>query len=142
MTVFVLDNSVTMRWLLMCEKTSDQNYANSVLESLADADALVPSLWHLEVANLLLSAEQRDEISSGESEGFMCQLENLSIEVDSTTSLRAFNRTIGLGRAYKLCSYDAAYQELAIREGLPLATLDKDLTKAARKAKPIQSAST
>jgi predicted nucleic acid-binding protein len=134
MTVFVLDNSVAMRWLLNTKKAADQQYALGVLDSLENGSAIVPNLWHLEATNVLLSAEKRDEISLGEIEGFISQLENLSIQTDTMTSHHAFNRTLTLARAYKLSSYDAAYLELAIREGLPLATLDKTLIKAAIKA--------
>lgn len=134
MTSFVLDNSVAMRWLLKTRKLADQQYAESVLDSLLDANALVPNLWHLEATSVLLSAEKRDEISLGEIEGFISQLENLPILTDSMTSHQAFNRTLTLARAYQLSSYDAAYLELSIREGLPLATLDKGLIKAAIKA--------
>ena len=134
MTDFVLDNSVAMRWLLKTRKVADQQYADDILDSLLGASALVPNLWHLEATNVLLSAEKRDEISLGEIEGFVSQLENLPILTDSMTSHQAFNRTLTLTRAYKLSSYDAAYLELAIREGLPIATLDKNLTKAAMKA--------
>ena len=76
MTVFVLDNSVSMRWLLESEKESDQRYAEVVLKSLVDADARVPNLWHLEATNVLLGAEKRSEVSAGEIERFMAQLEN------------------------------------------------------------------
>lgn len=134
MTDFVLDNSVAMRWLLKTKKVVDQKYAEEVLDSLIDASALVPNLWHLEATSVLLSAEKREDISLGEIEGFVSQLENLPILTDSMTSHQAFNRTLTLARAYKLSSYDAAYLELAIREGLPIATLDKALRKAAIKA--------
>ena len=134
MTDFVLDNSVAMRWLLASEKTSDQKYAEKVLTSLTNADAHVPNLWHLEATNVLLGAEKRLETNSSEIEGFISQLENLPLHVDSLTSHQAFSRTLALARAYKLSSYDAAYLELAIREGLPIATLDKLLIKAAKKA--------
>ena len=89
---------------------------------------------HLEATNVLLSAEKCDEIGLGEVEGFISQLENLSIQTDTMTPHHAFNRALTLARAYKLSSYDAAYLELAIREGLPLAALDKNLAKAAIKA--------
>jgi predicted nucleic acid-binding protein len=134
MTDFVLDNSVSMRWLLESEKASDQKYAEAVLKSLVQVDALVPNLWHLEATNVLLGAEKRCEVEAGEIERFISQLENLPLHVDPLTSHQSFNRTMALSRIYKLSSYDAAYLELAIREGLPLATLDKDLRKAARKA--------
>jgi predicted nucleic acid-binding protein len=103
MTVFVLDNLVTMR-------------------------------WHLEAANVLLGAEKRGDTSTGEVERFMAQLENLPLRVDPMTANQSFSRIMTLARAYKLSSYDAAYLELAIREGLPIATLDIDLLKAAQKA--------
>lgn len=134
MTNFVLDNSVAMRWLLESEKKSDQAYAEAVLKSLVDADALVPDLWHLEAANVLLSAERRGELDTGDVERFISQLESLPIRIDPLSAHQAFSRTLSLSRAYKLSSYDAAYLELAIREGLPLATVDKNLIKAARKA--------
>ena len=134
MTDFVLDNSVSMRWLLESEKKSDQKYAESVLKSMIDADSLVPNLWHLEAANVLLGAEKRSEVDAGEIERFISQLENLPIHVDPLTSHQSFSRIIALSRIYKLSSYDAAYLELAVREGLPLATLDKGLRKAGLKA--------
>jgi predicted nucleic acid-binding protein len=134
MTAFVLDNSVAMRWLLASNKASDQRYAELVLKSLVDAEVLVPNLWHLEVANVLLSATNRKEIEVSEVERFTAQLENLPITVDTLTANQVFGHTISLARAYRLSSYDAAYLELALREGLPLASLDKDLLKAARRS--------
>jgi predicted nucleic acid-binding protein len=128
---FVLDNSVAMRWLLASIKPDDQAYAESVLASLTEAEAVVPDLWHLEAANVLLSAEKRSELSAGEVEQFIAQLENLPIAVDPRTANQVFSRALGLARAYMLSSYDAAYLELALREKLPLASLDKDLIKAA-----------
>ena len=131
---YVLDNSVTMRWLLASQKKTDQAYAELVLQSLVETEAIVPHLWHLEAANVLLGAEKRGELEPGEVEGFITQLEGLPIQVDPLTAHQAFSRTLSLSRAYKLSSYDAAYLELAIREGLPLATLDKNLRKAAKRA--------
>ena len=134
MTAFVLDNSVAMRWLLESDKVSDQRYAESVLISLANAEALVPNLWHLEAANVLLGASNRGDIEISDLERFTVQLENLPITVDTLTANQVFGHTISLARAYRLSSYDAAYMELSLREGLPLATLDKDLRKAAKRA--------
>jgi len=130
MTDFVLDNSVSMRWLLESPKTVDQDYAETVLKSLAEVDAIVPNLWHLEASNVLLGAEKRTEINPGDSEGFIIQLESLPIYVDPLTAHQAFSRIINIARTYKLSSYDASYLELAIREGVPLATLDGALRKA------------
>lgn len=134
MSRFVLDNSVAMRWLLASKKKIDQMYAEKVLQSLVEVEAVVPHLWHLEAVNVLLGAEKRGELETAEVEGFIAQLESLPIQVDPLTAHQAFSRTLGLARAYKLSSYDAAYLELAIREGLPLAALDKGLQKAAKQS--------
>lgn len=134
MNRYVLDNSVAMRWLLTSQKKTDQTYAEAILQSLSEIGAVVPHLWHLEAANVLLAAEKRGELEPGEVERFITQLESLPIEVDPLTARQAFSRILSLARAYNLSSYDAAHLELAIRKGLPLATLDKDLAKAARKA--------
>ena len=134
MTDFVLDNSVSMRWLSETEKPEDQQYAETVLKSFITADSLVPNLWHLEVVNVTLGLEIRKKVTTAEAEGFMAQLENLPIYVDPLTANQAFARITALARSYKLSSYDAAYLELAIREGLPLATLDKTLRRAAKQA--------
>ena len=134
MSRFVLDNSVAMRWILESPKQADQLYAESVLHTLVEAEVVVPNLWHLEACNVLLVAEKRKELTGSEVERFISQLENLPIFADSMTALKSFNRTLNLARVHKLSSYDAAYLELAIREGFPLATLDKELIKAAKKS--------
>ena len=134
MNACVLDNSVAMRWLLASLKESDQAYAEAVLQSLAETEALVPHLWHLEATNVLIGAEKRGDLKTEEVERFIIQLEALPIQIDPLTSHQAFSRTLSLSRAYNLSSYDAAYLELAIREGLPLATLDGDLRKSAQRA--------
>ena len=87
----------------------------------------------MEAVKVLLGAEKNSGLSVGEIEGFISQLENLPIHVDSLTSHQAFSRTLALGRACKLSSYDTAYLELVIRKGLSLATLDRYLMKTAIK---------
>ena len=134
MSDFVLDNSVATRWLLASEKAIDQKYAEKVLKSMLSSEALTPNLWHLEAVSVLLGAEKRGTITLGEIERFISQLENLPICVDPLTAQKAFSRILTLSREYNISSYDASYLELAMREGLPLATLDKKLTKAAKKA--------
>ena len=134
MSYFVLDNSVSMRWLLASEKATDQKYAERVLEIMIDTDALTPYLWHLEAISILLGAEKRGEINLGNIEQFILQLENLPIYVDSLTAHQAFSQTLILSREYNISSYDASYLELAMRKGIPLSSLDKNLVKAANKA--------
>ena len=133
MSKFVLDASVAMRWLLQTDKVNDQEYAWSVLTHLKDFEALVPAIWHLEISNVLVSAERRVQLKKIDTDRFVEQLEALSLQVDHLTSRRALNRTLAIARTYKLTSYDASYLELAVREALPLSTLDKNLTRAAGK---------
>jgi len=65
---------------------------------------------------------------------FLEMLEDVEIEVDTATFAHALSDTLQLARRYKLSAYDASYLELALQLGLPLATLDEDLQKAAKKA--------
>jgi predicted nucleic acid-binding protein len=61
-------------------------------------------------------------------------LGRLNIVIDQTTAAHALGDTLNLARRYKLSAYDAAYLELALRMGLPLATLDAGLANAATTA--------
>jgi predicted nucleic acid-binding protein len=95
----------------------------------------VPAHWPVEVANALLMAVRRTRISSQDIYQFLEDLEVLPIRVDPTTKNLVRARILPLAEQYELTLYDAAYLELAIRENLPLATLDDDLRKASRAAR-------
>lgn len=129
---FVLDNSVTMRWAFQ-QSGADLTYALKVLDRLAYESAIVPSLWSLEVANVLAVSERKGLLLEEESQAFIHQLEALPIDADEVTHRVSLSRILAIARLYKLSSYDAAYLELAARRKLPLATLDKELRKAAKK---------
>ena len=131
MNRFVLDASVAAAWFFEDEAEA---YTAAVLESLTDWEAVVPSLWPLEVANVLLVAERRKRCSEAEAVRFVELLESLPITTDDDTARRALNRTYQLAREYGLTSYDAAYLELAMRLGVPLATMDRQLADAATNA--------
>ena len=128
---FVLDCSVTMGW---CFEDQATPYADGVLQMLTGGLAMVPSIWTLEVANVLLGAERHDCLRPADSARFLALLQSLPITVDRDSPQHVWNEVIHLGREYKLSSYDASYLELAMRSGTALATLDRDLKKAARKA--------
>lgn len=130
---FVLDNSVAMRWCFGDGAPRDLAYAGRVLDALKSATAIVPGLWGLEVTNVLARAEAAGLVSEARSETFLGMLQNLDIAVDPATPAHALGATLHLARRHKLSAYDAAYLELAMRAGLPLATLDDKLVKAARK---------
>lgn len=131
---FVLDNSVAMCWLLSDGKPADVAYAETVLDALQRDQALVPSLWSLEAANVIAKAEARGLISEARSQAFITLLSRLNIVTDTATVTHALHDTLQLARRYRLSSYDAAYLELALRSGSPLATLDVALGKAAHAA--------
>lgn len=129
---FVLDNSVAMRWLLPNTRPADSVYAEQALDALATGQALVPSLWALEVANVIAKAESKGLVTVARSQAFLALLGRLNIVDDKATAVHALGETLGLARRYKLSAYDAAYLELAMRSGLSLATLDAELAVAAK----------
>jgi predicted nucleic acid-binding protein len=137
---FVLDCSVAMTWFFSSEATQD---TEALLDALSgDAKAFVAQHWRLEIANVLLGAERTKRKQAAQTIQFLGLLAQLPIESDPDTERYATSTTMALGRKHKLTSYDAAYLELSIRRGLPLATLDSDLRRAARaEAVPLLPAS-
>lgn len=131
---FVLDNSVAMRWFFGDGRPHELAYAQDVLEAMKAAVALVPVTWGLEVSNVIARAEAKELVTEARSEAFLEMLGGVDIAVDAATFSHALSDTLHLARRYRLSAYDASYLELALREGLPLATLDEDLQKAAKRA--------
>lgn len=126
---FVLDCSVTMAW---CFKDESSSYAEAVLVSLERTKALVPSLWAFEVANVLLTTERKKRLQEADIFHFTQLLSQLPIQVgEAHFSMTDF---ILLGQKHQLTSYDACYFGLALVYGLPLATLDEKLKRAATEA--------
>jgi predicted nucleic acid-binding protein len=124
----VLDGSLTLAWYFADEADP---YADAVAQELASREAIVPSLWRLEIANTLVVGERRKRSTEAQAASFLARLELLPIVIDDETDARAWGETIRLARAYSLSAYDAAYLELAMRRGLPLASLDDQLKAAA-----------
>lgn len=131
---FVLDNSVTMRWFFGDGTRQELAYAGKVLDAMKKDSALVPVTWGLEVANVIARAEAKALVTEARSGAFLEMLEGVDIKADAATFTHALSDTLQLARRYKLSAYDASYLELALRLGIPLATLDADLQKAAKKA--------
>lgn len=125
-----------MSWLLGNAKPADRVLALRVLESLKETatTAEVPVTWALEVANVIARGETTQLLTEAQSEAFLEMLAAAPINADHSTFSSALSDTLHLARRYRLSSYDASYLELALRRALPLATLDADLNKAARKA--------
>ena len=127
----VIDASVALAWSFEDEKHAA---ALELLDSIAAARALVPWHWWLEVSNGLLVARRRRRLRR-EPREILAALAALPLRVDSDALLTGTaNSVLALAETHGLSSYDAAYLELALRTGLPLATLDTDLAHAARAA--------
>jgi predicted nucleic acid-binding protein len=127
---FVLDASVAVAWCFDDEATK---FTEGVLDLIsAGAEALVPSIWPLELANALLMAERRKRIALAKVTALLLRIAELPISVRATDAKQAFQQILSMARQQGLSQYDAAYLELAVREGLALATLDGELQRAAK----------
>ncbi|OXE35111.1 MAG: VapC toxin family PIN domain ribonuclease [Phenylobacterium zucineum] len=124
----VFDSSVTLAWVYE-EETTDA--VLSVFKSIKQDGAWVPSLWHLEVGNVLEMSIRRGVRDVAFGDVTLSDLASLPIRVDPETDHHAWGATKRLAAQHALTLYDAAYLELARRRGLPLATLDKALRKSA-----------
>ena len=125
----ILDCSLVMAWYF-ADESSD--YADQVARDLPATTAFVPLNWPLEVANVLLIGERRRRSTQAQATRFLASLASLPIATDDETNLHAWQATSSLAREHGLTAYDAAYLELALRRGLPLATLDDQLRTAAQ----------
>ena len=131
MSRFVVDCSVTMAW---CFKDEEDEYSLSALEALGGATAVAPSIWPLEVANVLVIAERRDRVSEADSQRFLALLGGLPIAIDRAIAALRMPQLVALARHHRLSAYDAAYLDLAQREAVPLATRDLSLRRAMHSA--------
>jgi len=129
-TALVIDSSAALSWCFEDEASPE---TDALFERVRDLGAVVPGLWHLEVANVLLQAEKRERITGGDVTMRLDLIAALPITTDSETTARAWREILALARAQGLTTYDAAYLELAIRRGLPLQTKDEALIGAAKR---------
>ena len=126
----VIDSSATLARAFPDERTAA---ILEVFDFIAQFGAVVPQLWHIEVANSLNVGIRRGRITMDNRSGILADLEELPILTDRETSDRAWHETLVLADRHRLTVYDAAYLELALRLSLPLATLDGDLREAAQR---------
>src|SRR6266699_281342 len=128
----VLDASVAVAWCFPEESTP---FTEGVLDLLASGvAALTTAIWPFEVANALLIGERRKRLSVAQVTTMLQRISALPITVDASRPATAFGQILSVARQEQLTEYDAAYLELALREGLPLATLDRALRHAASSA--------
>lgn len=124
--LFVVDCSVSIGWLF--DEQAD-DYTEAALQGLTASFAVAPRWWGIEVLNVLLALERRERLAPGKAVAALRHLQRLPIRLrESQSSLFELH---ALANRYRLTSYDALYLEAALATGLPLATRDKALRKAA-----------
>jgi predicted nucleic acid-binding protein len=127
---FVADASATLPWRFEDEATP---WTEALLDRILQGDEVrVPAHWPLEVANALLIGRRRGRVTSGQISEFIEDLATLPIRLEPPTAPSQWPTILALAEQHRLTAYDAAYLELVQRTGLPLATLDSDLRKAAQ----------
>jgi len=126
----VLDASVALAWCFRDEQSAE---AIAVLRQVETEFAVVPAIFPLEVINVLGDAERRRRISAAAIAEFLEQIRAYDIRIDEISARRVYTDVLNLARNEGLAAYDAAYLEIAVRSGLPLATGDRALATAARR---------
>ena len=127
----VLDASVVLTW---CFPDEAAEKAMEVSERIAGgARVAVTAFWRHEILNALLMGEKRKRLTPDLTRAFLEDLSRLPVEVDEkAAAATVFDTTQSLCRRHRLTAYDAAYLELALRDGYGLATVDADLQRAAK----------
>ena len=133
MSRFVLDASVVLTWCFPDENAGMAHRVASMFKQ--GGTAVAPSFWPHEILNALLVGEKRKRISKELVRSFLDDLATLPIALEQVPTGVVFERIQRLSREHGLTAYDAAYLDLALDNGLPLATLDEDLMRAAKKAR-------
>jgi len=130
----VPDASAALAWLIDRKSPAEARRAEAILRSLYAEDGVVPGLWYAEVTNGILVAERQGACSRPEIAEFLGMLSALPIAEDRARPSDTQPAVLSLARVYRLSGYDAVYLELALRSGAPLATFDRHLAEAVRKA--------
>lgn len=126
MAALVIDSSLAAAWCFPDERT---DYTNAILRAVsAPLEAVAPRLWAYEVRNSILMGLRRKRITHADAQEFFESLKGLPIRLADPVS---YDGVFSLADRHGLTVYDAAYLDLALREGLPLASLDHALCKAA-----------
>jgi predicted nucleic acid-binding protein len=129
---FIVDASVVLAW---CFPDEHSEVAERVAKMFQYGDsAIAPSFWPYEILNALLVGEKRKRISHTLIHTFLNDLAALPIQLQMLSADAVFEKIQSVSRQFGLTPYDAAYLELATANGLPLATLDRDLIRACKNA--------
>lgn len=132
--MLVLDASAALAWIFERTDVAESALADRLLDRIAEQPALVPVLWHTEVANALLVAERRGVVREAQVIDYLNRLIHLPIITDDVAVPARQGVVMALGREHGLSAYDATYLELALRTGAVLASFDGKLVTATRAA--------
>src|SRR5205807_4883159 len=124
----VLDSSVALAWIYADETTDAILH---LFDEIKIHGTWVPGLWRWEIANVLQLNVRRGRHSAEFRDGALSGLSLLPVKVDAEADRQAWNDTLHLAERHRLTVYGAAYLEIASRRKIPLATLDRDLRRAA-----------
>ena len=131
MSPIILDCSVTASWFIPDEFSKS---SLNIKDKIREKGAIVPTIWSLEVGNVLLISERRKRITKEQRQKALYILKDLPIKTDELTFKNAWFETIELAEKYNLTLYDACYLELVLRYNSILATFDNNLKQAAKLA--------
>ena len=129
MAAVVIDASIASAWCFPDEQT---DYTRAVFQAVFSSavDSVAPRLWAYEIRNSVLMGIRRGRITKPDSKQFLVSLNELNVRL---TEPESYDDVFSLAQEHGLTVYDAAYLDLAIQEGLPLASLDGQLARAAQK---------
>lgn len=134
MILFVLDASVALAWFIDRPIPPFAAQVAGVLER-EEGRALVPALWRVEVSNGLVIAERRNVLTASDTADAIRRIEMLLVRsIESVDEPVQIRRALSAAQESGLTAYDAVYLDLARQQRLPLATLDRQLAAAAKKA--------
>ncbi len=126
-------------FLCLAFKDEGLAFGQGVVDAVRDGGGLVPSIFWYEMRNALVVSERRGRIAPERTATFLSLIEQLPMSMEPLPDDAAI---LGLARSHQLSIYDSAYLELALRERLPLATLDKRLADAAKQSEALLWTST
>jgi len=130
-SVVVVDASTALAW---CFPDETNAISEGLLLALRGQALIVPAIWSLEIANVVLIAERRGRLKSHHVQRFLELLAGLNISEQSQSVGDSVRNVLPLAHKHNLTAYDAAYLDLAVRQSAPLATFDGKLQKACRAA--------
>jgi predicted nucleic acid-binding protein len=123
---FVVDASVAVCWFMPDER---HPIADAGFQRIRVDPAVTSVLWWYELRNVLMVNERGGRLDNEKTARMLRLLRRLPVAMDTDVEEETL---VQLARRHRLTVYDAAYLELALRKGYPLATLGTALANAAR----------